>query len=47
MAGTSLSLLRIARIRLEGMTVLLDATGDGETAACPACGADCHRIHDR
>jgi transposase len=47
MAGTPLSVLSIARIRLEGMTVLLDATGDGETAACPSCGADCRRIHDR
>jgi transposase len=47
MAGTPLSILSIARIRLEGMTVLLDATGDGETAACPSCGADCRRIHDR
>jgi transposase len=47
MAGTSLSQLSIARIRLEGMTVLLDASGDGETAACPSCGINCRRIHDR
>lgn len=47
MAGIPLSVLSIARIRLEGMTVLLDATGDGEAAACPSCGADCHRVHDR
>ena len=47
MVGTPLSVLSIARIRLEGMTVLLDATGDGEAAACPSCGASCRRIHDR
>jgi len=47
MAGTPLSLLSIARIRLEGNAVLLDASGDGEAAACPSCGADCRRIHDR
>jgi hypothetical protein len=47
MAGTPLSVLSIARIRLEGLTVLLEATGDGEAAACPSCGASCRRIHDR
>lgn len=47
MGAPALSPLCLRGLRLAGVTLMLDAEGEGEEATCPTCGRACRRIHDR
>lgn len=47
MGARALSPLRLTELRLEGVTLVLDAEGEEDEAACPSCSDGCRRVHDR
>ncbi len=47
MVALSLAPLRVTGLRLDGGTLFLDASGDGEAGPCPSCGVSRRRVQAR